>query len=194
MGPDGDVFLRFPAGSPVVRAAAHARGDGFTAVLEITDVAPVSVPYRIRGRARISGRLTSVPGPAEPARMMLRLEVQGASIDDLWGAEDIGPDAFRDVEADPLAGHEAELLQHLHAVHGEQMAMLSTLLGERTADRRPTPRPAVVPVALDRFGLRVRFVEDGGACFDARFEFPDPVRDISELRRAMYTLFEAASC
>ncbi|MFD9498358.1 DUF2470 domain-containing protein [Streptomyces sp. NPDC060035] len=194
IGPEGDVFLLFPADSAVARAAAHAQGDELTAVLEIIDVAPVSVPHRIRGRARISGWLTSVPGPTEPGRTMLRLEVGEASIDDLWGAEDIEPDAFRDVEADPLVSHEAELLQHLHTAHSEQMETLSTLLGDRTTDTCSTQRPAAVPVALDRFGLRVRFVETDGACFDARFEFPDPVRDISELRRAMYTLFEAASC
>ncbi|MFD9544807.1 DUF2470 domain-containing protein [Streptomyces sp. NPDC060022] len=194
IGPDGDLFLRFPADSPVVRAATHAQGDELTAVLEITDVAPVSVPHRIRGRARIAGWLTRVPGLAGPGRMMLRLEVGEAAVDDLWGAEDIEPEALRDADADPLVGHEAELLQHLHAAHSEQMETLSTLLGERTADTRSARRTAAVPVALDRFGLRVRFVEDGGDCFDARFEFPDPVRDVSELRRAMHTLFQAASC
>jgi hypothetical protein len=48
-----------------------------------------------------------------------------------------------------------------------------------------------VPLALDRFGLRVRLTGEQG--FDARFDFPEPVRDITELRRAMHTLFEAAS-
>ncbi|NEE59442.1 DUF2470 domain-containing protein, partial [Streptomyces sp. SID8455] len=66
VGPEGDLFLEFPADSPAVRAATHAQGDELTAVLEITDVAPVSVPHRIRGRAWISGWLTSVPGIAEP--------------------------------------------------------------------------------------------------------------------------------
>ena len=49
-----------------------------------------------------------------------------------------------------------------------------------------------MPVALDRFGLRVRF---GGADgpFDARFDFPAPVRGIGELRRAMHALFDAAA-
>ncbi|KPC83626.1 hypothetical protein ADK82_07585 [Streptomyces sp. NRRL S-4] len=194
MGPEGDVFLEFPADSPVVRAATRAQGDELTAVLEITDVAPVSVPHRIRGRARIAGWLTAVPGLAEPGRMMLRLETGEASVDDLWGFEEVEPDAFRDAPADPLVAHEAELLQHLHAAHGEQMATLSALLGDRARCGCAEHRLDAVPVALDRFGLRVRFVTDGSACFDARFEFPDPVRDIGELRRAMHTLFEAASC
>ncbi|MER6237000.1 DUF2470 domain-containing protein [Streptomyces clavifer] len=197
VSPEGDLLLEFPAGSPVVRAATRARGDELTAVLDITDVAPVSVPHRIRGRARIAGRLTSVPGRAEPGRIVLGLEIVEVSVDDLWGAEEVEPDAFRDAVADPLVAHEAELLQHLHAAHSEEMATLSALLGDRSGQPEcacAAHRPAAVPVALDRFGLRVRFVESGGDCFDARFEFPEPVRDIGGLRRAMHTLFEAASC
>ncbi|MFB8382649.1 DUF2470 domain-containing protein [Streptomyces rubiginosohelvolus] len=193
VGPEGDVFLEFAADSPAVRAATHAQGDELTAVLEITDVAPVSVPHRIRGRAWISGWLTSVPGIAEPGRMMLRLEFGEAYVDDLWGAEDIEPEDFRDAAPDPLVLHEAELLQHLASAHDEQMRTLCGLLGERTARACAPNQPGAVPVALDRFGLRVRFIEGRDACFDARFEFPEPVRDVTELRRAMHTLFEAAA-
>ncbi|MFF4245344.1 DUF2470 domain-containing protein [Streptomyces sp. NPDC001822] len=192
IGPDGDLLLGFPADSPVARAATRAQGDELAAVLEITDVAPVSVPHRIRGRARIAGRLTAAPGPVGPGGTTLRLETGEASVDDLWGAEEVEPDALRDAVADPLVAHETELLQHLHAAHAEQMRSLSALLGGRArADGEHLP--AAVPVALDRFGLRVRFVEHAGACFDARFDFPDPVRDVGELRRAMYALFEAAA-
>lgn len=49
-----------------------------------------------------------------------------------------------------------------------------------------------MPVALDRFGLRVRFRGPDGL-FDARFEFPEPVACREGLRRAMHTLFDAAS-
>ncbi|MEU5655834.1 DUF2470 domain-containing protein [Streptomyces sp. NPDC047737] len=194
VGPEGDLFLGFPADSPVVRAATRAQGDELTAVLELTDVAPVSVPHRIRGRARVAGWLTSVPGLAQPGRMMLRLEFGEASVDDLWGYEEVEPEDFRDAVADPMAAHEAELLQHLHAAHGDRMATLSALLGERGDCGCAGGGTEAVPVALDRFGLRVRFVEGGGACFDARFEFPEPVGDIVEIRRAMHTLFEAAAC
>ncbi|MBK0371408.1 DUF2470 domain-containing protein [Streptomyces sp. RB110-1] len=193
VGPEGDVFLEFPADSPAVRAATHAQGDDLTAVLEITDVAPVSVPHRVRGRAWISGWLTSVPGIAEPGRMMLRLEFGEAYVDDLWGAEDIEAEDFRDAAPDPLVVHETELLQHLAASHGEQMRTLCGLLGERDTGTFGGHSPRAVPVALDRFGLRVRFIENRNSCFDARFEFPEPVRDVTELRRAMHTLFEAAA-
>ncbi|MFG2673645.1 DUF2470 domain-containing protein [Streptomyces sp. NPDC048445] len=190
VGPDGDLFLEFPAESPAVRAATHAQDDELTAVLEITDVAPVSVPHRIRGRARVFGWLTTVPGMAGPGRMLLRLETGEAYVDDLWGAQSVEPEEFRDASADPLVIHEAELL---HAAHGEQLGTLSGLLGERAAAGCAAHRPAVVPLALDRLGLRVRVCERDGRCFDARFEFPEPVRDVNELRHAMHTLFDAAA-
>ncbi|MFC5723304.1 DUF2470 domain-containing protein [Streptomyces gamaensis] len=199
VGPDGEIFLVLPADSPVVRAATHAQDDELTAVLEITDVAPVAVPHRIRGRAWITGWLTCVPGIAEPGRMMLRLEVGDASVDDLWGAEGVEPEEFARAEADPLVAHEAELLQHLYSAHGEQVRTLGRLLGGRAGQAAPGPCERVVPLALDRFGLRVRLTHAHGDCrpaehtFDARFEFPEPVRDITGLRRAMHGLFEAAA-
>ncbi|MFF1419052.1 DUF2470 domain-containing protein [Streptomyces sp. NPDC058280] len=190
VGPDGEVFLVFPADSPAVRAAAHAQDDELTAVLEVTDVAPVSVPHRIRGRAWLSGWLTREPDLTEPGRVMLRLEVGEACVDDLWGADSVEPEDFARAAPDPLMEHEAELLQHLHSAHSAEVQRLRGLLGERTGGT-PGAGTAAVPVALDRFGLRVRFT--GVQCFDARFDFPEPVRDMNDLRRAMHTLFDAAA-
>ncbi|MFF7652419.1 DUF2470 domain-containing protein [Streptomyces sp. NPDC007983] len=224
--PDGDVLLLLPGGSPAARAAAYAQDDDLTCVMEITDVAPVSVPQRIRGRARVAGWLTPVrggdraasaallaqhhpvgellglgealqPGPATGPRgraaawTLLRLEVAEACVDDLWGADGVEPDDFAQATPDPLAPHEAELLQHLHAAHSDQVRGLCALLGERSS--MVCTRGPAIPVALDRFGLRVRFTDDADRPFDARFDFPEPVRSVSELRRAMHTLFEAAA-
>ncbi|MFJ7157732.1 DUF2470 domain-containing protein [Streptomyces sp. NPDC101118] len=222
--PDGDVLLLVPGESAAARAAAHAQDDDLTAVIEITDVAPVSVPHRIRGRAWLAGWLTPVrgeeraaaamllaerqpvgellglgealhPEPApgaygRPAWMLLRLEVGEVGVDDLWGTEYVDPDALAAAAPDPLAAHEAELLQHLHAAHGDRVGGLCALLGAREAEAGAGGRRAV-PLALDRFGLRIRFT--GDRPFDARFDFPEPVRDVCGLRRAMHTLFEAAA-
>lgn len=190
VGPDGEIFLLYPADAPPVRAATHAQDDELPVVLELTDVAPVSVPHRIRGRAWVSGWLTRVAGLAEPGRMMLRLEVGEASVDDLWGAAKVEPEEFAAASADPLLAHETELLQHLHAAHGERVRELSGLLGERAAAL--APMRDVTPLALDRFGLRVRFSSGPQDCFDARFDFPEPVRDITGLRRELHRLFDAA--
>ncbi|MFH8890085.1 DUF2470 domain-containing protein [Streptomyces sp. NPDC054904] len=217
--PDGDVILLVSGESTAARAAAHAQDDDLTAVIEITDVAPVSVPHRIRGRAWLAGWLTPVrgddratcaallaerrpvgellgmsesldaPHTGRPAWMMLRLEVGEISVDDLWGAEHVDPEDLAGVEPDPMVAHETELLQHLHTAHGDRIADLCGLLGPREAQGM-----RAVPLALDRLGLRVRFSGDAEeSSFDARFDFPEPVTDICGLRRAMHTLFSAAS-
>ncbi|WP_412078538.1 DUF2470 domain-containing protein [Streptomyces xanthophaeus] len=216
--PDGDVILLVSGESAAARAAAHAQDDDLTAVIEITDVAPVSVPHRIRGRAWLAGWLTPVRGTdraacavllaerrpvgellgmtesleppyaGRPAWMMLRLEVGEISVDDLWGAEHVEPEALATAEPDPMSAHEAELLQHLHTAHGDRLGELCGLLGSRGAGSM-----TAVPLALDRLGLRVRFTGGAAGTFDARFDFPEPVADICGLRRAMHTLFSAAS-
>lgn len=206
---DGDVILLLPADAPAARAAAYAQDDDISTVMEITDVAPVSVPHRVRGRAWVAGWLTAVrnaeraacarllakrqpdASAAEGARMLLRLEVGEAYVDDLWGEEQVEPDDFAAALPDPLAAHEAELLQHLAAAHEERLRGLCTLLG---GDFRRScgSWDQVTPLALDRHGMRVRFAV-AARCFDARFEFPEPVRDVAELRLAMHQLFEAAA-
>ncbi|WP_086731638.1 DUF2470 domain-containing protein, partial [Streptomyces fradiae] len=174
-----------------VRAAAPARGDELRAVLELTDVAPVAVPHRVRGRAWVSGRLTLSPAAAEPGRALLRLEVGDLHLDDLWGAGPVDPEDFARAEPDPLRAHEAELLQHLAAAHDDRMLALAALLGHR-AGTGPAAVRRVTPLALDRFGLRVRCRDAEGRTFDARFDFPAPVRHVHGLRRALHALFEAA--
>ncbi|KNB49848.1 DUF2470 domain-containing protein [Streptomyces caatingaensis] len=192
---DGDVHLVFPADAPAVRAATHAQDGDIRAVLELTDVAPVSVPHRIRGRAWLSGWITVVPGTAEPGRATVRLELDEVTVDDLWGAQGVDPDAFAAASPDPLAAYETELLQHLHSGHGDQVRRLWRLLGEHRDE--PGPDDRAVPLALDRFGLRVRFTRGGATgspadrSFDARFEFPEPADDLVALRRAMHRLFDA---
>lgn len=214
---EADIVLRLPAGSPAVRAVRHAEADEVVAVLELTDVAPVAVADRVRSRARIAGWLTPVPdgaevgwleerGPREEhnpleehgaldergplaAHSLLRLEVGEVWLEDVWGTELVEPDDFAAAEPDPLAGHEAELLQHLAAAHGTELGWLCALVDRhRAASGVPQE---VVPLALDRFGLRIRFSDRDGS-FDARFQFPSPVTEVSQLRQAVRALFEEA--
>ncbi|MEU7283125.1 DUF2470 domain-containing protein [Streptomyces sp. NPDC045431] len=194
VGTEGEVFLLYPADSPAVRAATHAQDDELPAVLELTDVAPVAVPDRIRGRAWVSGWLTCAPGIAAPGHMMLRLEVGEVYVDDLWGDAMVGSEDFAAARPDPLTAYETELLQHLAATHDDHVQALSTLLERDDAQGAQQAQEVerVVPLALDRFGLRVRCRDTAGRCFDARFDFPAPVRDVNGLRRAMHTLFQAA--
>lgn len=190
VGTDGDLFLLFPADSPAVRAAMHAEADELTAVLEITDVAPVAVRGRLRGRARIAGWLTAARGlPAPTGRVRLRLEVGEASLDDLWGAGQVEPEDFAAAEADPLITHEAELLQHLAAAHAAQVAWLCAPAADASGCHGRPPR-------------RCRRRSTGSGCGCASpgrrapstpgSSFPEPVRGHQGLHRAMHALFDAA--
>jgi hypothetical protein len=205
---DGSLILLVTADSPaagVVRAAAAGPEPEVTAVLEITDVAPVSVPQRIRGRAWVAGWLTAVPHPERAdcarlltdwpvvgrAELLLRLEAGEAYADDLWGTAAVEPEEFAAAGADPLAPHEAELLQHLAAAHQDQLAALCAGLADRPAGSGGRQR--VAPLALDRFGIRLRFWREDGGGLDARFDFDSPVRDVTGLRGAMHRLFSSAA-
>src|SRR5882757_4683337 len=129
VGPAGDVFLLFPRESPAARAVRHAADGEAAAVLEVTDVAPVAVRHRIRGRAWLSGWLTPVPGGAfEAGTELLRLETGEISLDDLWGTAVVEPDEFAAAAADPLAEFETELLQHLAACHEAEVGRLCGLV------------------------------------------------------------------
>lgn len=185
---DGDVLLLFPSESPAARTARHAEGDDLPAVLELIDVAPVAVPHRIRGRAWIEGWVTTSHDGTAPGWAQLRLEVGEGSVDDLWGAEAVEPDDFAAAHPDPLAAQETELLQHLAAAHANEVRWLCALTDGSVVHEAPS---RAVPVALDCFGLRVRFSGDAGM-FDARFEFPEQVSGLEELHRAMLALFAVA--
>jgi len=240
---DGALVLLVPAASQPAqlalraqdcgqgRARKPARDEDVTAVLELTDVAPVAVPHRIRGRAWVGGWLSAVRaderagyarlladrsaqhpdaapefeagaanGPAPGAgSVLLRLEVGEAYVADLWGAGGVEPEDFAAARPDPLAVHEAELLQHLAEAHEEQVRGLCVLLGGNEPYCAAQGR--VVPLALDRYGMRVRLCGSGARqagsggesdCVDARFEFSQPVGDVRQLRRQMRRLFAAA--
>ncbi|SFP45673.1 MULTISPECIES: DUF2470 domain-containing protein [Actinomadura] len=57
---DGRPLLLVPAASPIV-AALRAEPEDVPATLRISDVAPVTFPDRVRGRAWLHGWLTEVP-------------------------------------------------------------------------------------------------------------------------------------
>ncbi|SFD05419.1 DUF2470 domain-containing protein [Streptomyces aidingensis] len=197
--PAGRVLLLVAGDSPAARALRAGPGGEPAGVLNLTDVAPVAVPHRVRGRAALAGWLTAVPDRERAAALrlldaapdttgvVLRLEAGEGHVHDLWGESAVEPEEFAAAVADPLAPHEAELLQHLAAAHGDRLARLCVLLDGRRRGRWER----MAPVALDRFGLRVRFWA-GDSGFDARFDFAAPVADTTALRHAMHHLFTTA--
>ncbi|MEV6212002.1 DUF2470 domain-containing protein [Kitasatospora sp. NPDC051914] len=205
--PDGAVAVLVGETSPLHRIAVLARGEGpVNAELDAVDVAPVALPYRIRGRAAVQGPLT-VLSQATPARIealfphrraegrvLLCLVPEHLAVEDLWGSECcVDPAAFAAAAPDPVAREETLLLQHLAASHADQVHALGLrAAGQRCAPDADTIRE-VRPVALDRFGLRLRLLGEDGRMLDARFEFRRPVRCAEELPEAVRRLFAHAT-
>ncbi|MFI6984663.1 DUF2470 domain-containing protein [Embleya sp. NPDC050154] len=194
--PDGALLLLVPAETAAVVLTSR---EDVAAVLHLVDVAPVAVPHRVRAHCWIAGWLT-VPTGADAERAaerlaeltpdptaspragtVVRLEVGEVLVDDLWGTGHVEPDEYADAESDPLAGHEAELLQHLAAAHGNDLCRLASVAGAPACDDR------VVPVSLDRHGIRLRTGGPDRTC-DVRFEFEAPVSGPLELGGALRRL------
>ncbi|MFH7599573.1 DUF2470 domain-containing protein [Streptomyces racemochromogenes] len=219
--PDGDVILLVPGESAAARAAAHAQDDDLPAVIEITDVAPVSVPHRIRGRARLAGWLTPVGGDdrAVCAALIAERHAAGGLLGPAQPPNLDAPSTGRpawtllrlevgEARVDDLWGAERVDPEELAAAEPDPMTVHEAELLQHLASVHPErlaglcgllgSREAAgltpVPLALDRLGLRVRFTRGPGlAAFDARFDFPEPVADVCGLRRAMRSLFAAAA-
>ncbi|GAB2701480.1 DUF2470 domain-containing protein [Kitasatospora kifunensis] len=217
--PDGSLLMLLPRSSPVVRCVelAHAQSQELRAVVEATDVAPIAVRHRIRGRAWAGGWLTPVPQADQdryrrllasrapdtdepPSGRLVLLEVADLLTNDLWGTAHVAVDAFARATPDPIAPHELTLLQHLVAAHPDQLERLTRPFARRLAELHEDDAGAgqaaagatVVPLALDRFGLRVRFTV-GRRIADARFDFAQPLQGPEQLRPAMHRLFHHAA-
>ncbi|MCP9953764.1 DUF2470 domain-containing protein [Actinomadura madurae] len=209
---DGRPLLLVPAASPIV-AALRAEPEDVPATLRISDVAPVTFPDRVRGRAWLHGWLTEVPdGELRAAALrlshahprpelldlgaerdgvrewtILALEVAQVEIDDAWGSATLEPEEYADAAPDPFVAVEAGILTHLDAAHRDE---LPRLLPESV------PGGPVRPLALDRYGMWLRCSAsppDGPSSFDVRLAFPSPVSDLHGLRCVYRRLFARAT-
>jgi uncharacterized protein DUF2470 len=213
----GRPLLLMPAGSPAVRALAEAVD--LPATLRISDLAPVALADRVRGQAWLHGRLTAVPAEevraaalrlarlhpwpelldltapgARPEWTLLTLEAREVEVQDVWGTATVRPAEYAAATPDPFVAVEADMLTHLDACHGTELA---TMFQERIAPH--VDAPVLRPLGLDRYGLSLR-------CFpvpceahgtpksmpphvDLRVEFSEPVDDVHGLRRVYRELF-----
>lgn len=208
---DGRPLLLVRADAPI--AAALAGEDDVPATLRISDVAPVPLPDRVRGRAWLHGWLSEVPdgelraaalrlshahprpelldlGAGRDGRRewtVLALEAAQVEIEDAWGSATLEPEEYADAAPDPFVAVEAGVLTHLDSAH---RAELPRLLPESV------PPGPVRPLALDRYGIWLRCsAPPPGApsSFDVRLPFAEPVSDLHGLRRVYRRLFARAT-
>ncbi|MER5636147.1 DUF2470 domain-containing protein [Kitasatospora sp. NPDC002227] len=201
--PDGALAVLVERSSPLHRITSLSRAEEIPGELDVIDVAPVPLPHRIRARLGAQGRIGRLPaGPRELNRLfpgrpqgshaLLRLDLDHLAVEDLWGSEccvDLA--AFAAATPDPVAAEEAGLLQHLAASHPEQLDRLAAQALDHPDGPGPFPVTAVRPVALDRYGLRVRLIGDRHVT-DARFDFHRPLTAPEQLPDAMHRLFAHA--
>ncbi|XRQ04804.1 DUF2470 domain-containing protein [Actinomadura welshii] len=210
---DGRPLLLVRTGSPI--AAALTGEPDMPATLRISDVAPVTLADRVRGRAWLHGWLTEVPAPEmraaalrlsrahprpelldlgdeRPGRgerewTILALEVAQVEVDDAWGSATLEPEEYADAAPDPFVAVEAGILTHLDSHHRDE---LTGLLPDCV------PAGPVRPLALDRHGMWLRCSApppEEPSAFDLRLTFTEPVRDLHGLRRVYRRLFARAA-
>ncbi len=175
--PSGGLLLAVPAETHLSGEIAAAPYGGLPATVELTDVAPVSVPDRIRARVLLTGRLTlagDISGPVtfEPSAAELVRNGRRVHVD---------RGELARAEPDPLAETEAEILTHLAGAHGDAVELLSQLVDARLL----IGVTRVDPLRLDRYGIVLR-LQRSGALHDVRLGFParlrNPAHGVVQLR------------
>jgi hypothetical protein len=201
----GTTYVLVPAGGEV--DAALAGREDLTAVLMVSDRAPVPLREPLRAQLWLSGWLTPVHPAARRAAVLafaetrpvaplldvgqdvtlLRLDVAEVVLREGERCTEVGPQAYAAARPDPLAAVEARMLQHLDRDHPEVL----DLLGSRIPAGELGPGDVVRPLGLDRFGYRLRIERPAGRR-DLRVPFPRPLTCPGQLHAATRQLLCAA--
>ncbi|WP_242614180.1 DUF2470 domain-containing protein [Actinomadura roseirufa] len=210
---DGRPLLLVPAAAPIAAAVA-GEPDDLPATLRVSDVAPVALADRVRGRARLHGWLTELPAgelraaalrlahPHPRAELLdlaagrpdgewtvLALEVAQAEVQDAWGDAVVEPEEYAAAAPDPFVAVEPGILSHLDSCHRDELARLLPAA-------EGAPGPVVRPLALDRYGLWLRCSAPPPRTpdpYDVRLPFAEPVSDLHGLRCVYRRLFAHAT-
>lgn len=203
VAPCGDTVLLLPDEHPLVAACQPGRGVELPAMLEITDTAPVPLREPVRGLLWFTGWLRGLgdtdarvalldvaetqPDPrlldVGHGTSVLRLRAASLILADAEGTDSVHPDEFTGATPDPFCRIEARWLRHLEMRHADVVDQLAAQLPSRLCRTGSRVRP----LALDRFGLRLR-VELADGNHDARLSFSRPVADVRELGQELRRL------
>ncbi|GAA3996460.1 DUF2470 domain-containing protein [Allokutzneria multivorans] len=191
---DGTTALLMPAHHELVGLAWQAPRGELTAMLEITDSAPVRLREPVRGLLWLTGWLQALD-PAESraealavaeqrpdhrlldvghGAVMLRLVPASLVLADAEGTASVEPTEFTDARPDPFCLMETGWLRHLESAHGDVVGQLAKHIPDELRSGH------VRPLGLDRYGLRLR-VESITGDHDVRLAFSQPVHDARQL-------------
>ncbi|MCZ2860887.1 DUF2470 domain-containing protein [Blastococcus sp. VKM Ac-2987] len=180
----GQVLLVVPADGDLLSAVRAAPDQDLSALVMISDHAPVALRRPVRAQLWLSGWATPV-GPADRRAAVLAFAevVLGEGGEGI----DVSPQEFAAAAPDLLAGIEPDHLRHLATDHADVLDLL--------AGRLPAgfvgPGDVVRPLGLDRFGFRLR-VEGPYGDTDVRVPFPRPLTCTGQLGPAVAQLLCAA--
>ncbi|WP_342802296.1 DUF2470 domain-containing protein [Nocardia sp. No.11] len=195
----GDAVIAVPATS--LAAALAATANETSAVLELTDHAPLPLREPVRALVWLRGWVRQVPMQAQrtlaveiakeyphPGLLdvghgvtLLRVVVNSAVLADTSGAESVDHADLRAASADPFCKLESAWLQHMAEDHADIVAQLARHLPTRLRGG------LVHPLAIDRYGLTLR-VESNEGDHDVRLPFATPADDVAALSKAVRIL------
>jgi hypothetical protein len=203
----GQTYLVVPRDGDLLAAVTAAPGADLSALVMVTDHAPVPLRHPVRAQLWLSGWVTPVRPCDERAAVLsvaevradgvlldvgrtaalLRLDLAEVVLGEGGAGVDVSPTAFLAARPDPLAAVEADHLRHLDRDHSEFLALLGGLLPPGLLGEGDVLRP----LGLDRFGFRLR-IEHPRGHQDLRVPFTQPLSCPGELAAAVRRLACAA--
>jgi len=199
----GRTLLVVPRDGELTAAVRTAPAADLSALMMVSDRAPVPLRSPVRAQLWLSGWLTPVRPQDErgallafaevrPAEVLLdvgrsaallRLDLAEVVLGEHRSGTDVGPADLLAARPDPLAAVEADVLQHLERDHPE----LLSLLGRLTPAGVAAAGDVLRPLGIDRFGVRLR-VERTCGFQDLRLPFPRPLTCPGQLGPALRQL------
>ena len=203
----GQVLLVVPREGELAGAVARALGQDLSALVLVSDHAPVPLRRPVRAQLWLSGWVTPVRPADERAAALafaetrpegalldvgssarlLRLDLADVVLGEGGAGLDVGLQDFLSARPDPLAGIEADHLRHLAAGHPEVLELLAGRLPAGLVGAHDVVRP----LGLDRYGFRLR-VERPLGHTDVRVPFPRPLTCAGQLGAAVGMVLCAA--
>ena len=205
---EGQVLVLVPTDGEVAAAVEGSPERDLSALLMVSDRAPVPLRDPVRAQVWLSGWLTPVPerdvrdaalafAAVRPAgalldvgrtSTLLRLDLAEVVLREGERCTEVGPTDYAGACPDPLMAVETRMLTHVDRCHPEVLRTLAGLLpaGLVGAD------DVVRPLALDRFGYRLRIERPRGST-DVRVAFPRPLTCAGQLHAATQRLLRSVA-
>ncbi|MCA0145500.1 DUF2470 domain-containing protein [Blastococcus sp. LR1] len=203
----GQVLLVVPSAGELATAVREAPDQDLSALVLVSDHAPVPVRRPVRAQLWLSGWLTPVRPADERAAalafaetrpdgalldvgrtaQLLRLDLAEVVLGEGGASVDVGPADFLAARPDPLAGLEADHLRHLAHDHADVLDLLASRLPCGLVGVSDVVRP----LGLDRYGFRLRIERPLGHT-DVRVPFLRPLTCAAQLGAAVGQVLCAA--